>query len=33
MSRESDLQRVLSGGVVAIIRADSGEQLVEVAEA
>jgi 2-dehydro-3-deoxyphosphogluconate aldolase/(4S)-4-hydroxy-2-oxoglutarate aldolase len=33
MSRESDLQRVLSGGVVAIIRADSGEQLVGVAEA
>ena len=33
MSRESDLQRVLDGGVVAIIRADSGEQLVGVAEA
>ena len=33
MSRESDLQRVLDGGVVAIIRAASGEQLVSVAEA
>ena len=33
MSRESDLQRVLDGGVVAIIRADSGEQWVGVAEA
>jgi len=33
MSRESDLQRVLDGGMVAIIRADSGEQLVGVAEA
>ncbi|MDC0176441.1 bifunctional 4-hydroxy-2-oxoglutarate aldolase/2-dehydro-3-deoxy-phosphogluconate aldolase [Planctomycetaceae bacterium] len=33
MSRESDLQRVLDGGVVAIIRAASGEQLVAVAEA
>lgn len=33
MSREADLQRVLDGGIVAIIRASSGEQLVEVAEA
>ena len=33
MSRETDLQRVLDGGVVAIIRAASGEQLVAVAEA
>ncbi len=33
MSRHSDLQRVLSSGLVAIIRAPSGEQLVEVAEA
>ena len=31
MSRESDLQRVLDGGIVSIIRADSGEQLVDVA--
>ena len=33
MSREADLQRVLDGGIVAIIRASSGEQLVGVAEA
>ena len=33
MSREVDLQRVLDGGVVAILRADSGEQLGRVAEA
>jgi 2-dehydro-3-deoxyphosphogluconate aldolase/(4S)-4-hydroxy-2-oxoglutarate aldolase len=33
MSRDVDLQRVLDGGVVAILRADSGEQLVRVAEA
>ncbi|MBQ15562.1 MAG: 2-dehydro-3-deoxyphosphogluconate aldolase [Planctomycetaceae bacterium] len=33
MSRQSDLQRVLDGGIVAIIRASSGEQLVGVAEA
>ena len=33
MSREVDLQRVLAGGVVAIIRASSGDQLVDVAEA
>ncbi|GIT30412.1 MAG: hypothetical protein Ct9H300mP1_24580 [Planctomycetaceae bacterium] len=33
MSREVDLQRVLDGGVVAIIRASSGDQLVDVAEA
>ena len=33
MRREADLQRVLDGGIVAIIRASSGEQLVEVAEA
>ena len=33
MSRHSDLQRVLDGGIVAIIRANSGEQLVNVARA
>ena len=33
MSRHSDLQRVLNGGIVAIIRASSGEQLVNVAQA
>lgn len=33
MSREQDLQRVLDGGIVAIIRARSGEQLVNVAQA
>lgn len=33
MSRESDLQRVLDTGIVSIIRADSGEQLVDVATA
>lgn len=33
MSRESDLQRVLGTGIVSIIRADSGEQLVDVAKA
>ncbi|MGD9856169.1 MAG: bifunctional 4-hydroxy-2-oxoglutarate aldolase/2-dehydro-3-deoxy-phosphogluconate aldolase [Planctomycetaceae bacterium] len=33
MSRHQDLQRVLDGGLVAIIRAPSGEQLVDVAEA
>jgi 2-dehydro-3-deoxyphosphogluconate aldolase/(4S)-4-hydroxy-2-oxoglutarate aldolase len=33
MSRETDLQRVLDGGIVAIIRAPSGEQLVNVARA
>ncbi|MCA9079085.1 MAG: bifunctional 4-hydroxy-2-oxoglutarate aldolase/2-dehydro-3-deoxy-phosphogluconate aldolase [Planctomycetaceae bacterium] len=33
MSRHEDLQRVLDSGLVAIIRAPSGEQLVEVAEA
>jgi 2-dehydro-3-deoxyphosphogluconate aldolase/(4S)-4-hydroxy-2-oxoglutarate aldolase len=33
MSRHSDLQRVLDGGIVAIIRASSGEQLVNVARA
>ena len=33
MSRETDLRRVLDGGIVAIIRADSGDQLVQVAEA
>jgi 2-dehydro-3-deoxyphosphogluconate aldolase/(4S)-4-hydroxy-2-oxoglutarate aldolase len=33
MSRHSDLQRVLNGGIVAIIRASSGEQLVKVAQA
>lgn len=33
MSRESDLQRVLDTGIVSIIRAKSGEQLVNVAKA
>lgn len=33
MSRHADLQRVLDGGIVAIIRASSGEQLVNVARA
>ncbi len=33
MSRHTDLQRVLDLGLVAIIRAPSGEQLVQVAEA
>lgn len=33
MSRHEDLQTVLDQGIVAIIRASSGEQLVDVAEA
>jgi len=33
MTKASDLQRVLDTGVVAVIRAQSGEQLVDVAEA
>jgi 2-dehydro-3-deoxyphosphogluconate aldolase/(4S)-4-hydroxy-2-oxoglutarate aldolase len=33
MSRHEDLDRVLKCGIVAIIRATSGEQLVQVAEA
>lgn len=33
MSKESDLQRVLDLGLVAIIRAPNGDRLVEVAEA
>ncbi|HET6426636.1 MAG TPA: 2-dehydro-3-deoxyphosphogluconate aldolase, partial [Planctomycetaceae bacterium] len=33
MSRHEDLQRVLNTGLVAIIRATSGEQLVSVARA
>jgi 2-dehydro-3-deoxyphosphogluconate aldolase / (4S)-4-hydroxy-2-oxoglutarate aldolase len=33
MSRAEDVQRVLDGGIVSIIRADSGEQLVDVAKA
>jgi 2-dehydro-3-deoxyphosphogluconate aldolase/(4S)-4-hydroxy-2-oxoglutarate aldolase len=33
MSRADDVQRVLDGGIVSIIRADSGEQLVDVAKA
>ena len=33
MSRHTDLQRVLDGGIVAIIRASSSEQLVSVARA
>uniref|UniRef100_A0A7C2JXQ9 Bifunctional 4-hydroxy-2-oxoglutarate aldolase/2-dehydro-3-deoxy-phosphogluconate aldolase n=1 Tax=Schlesneria paludicola TaxID=360056 RepID=A0A7C2JXQ9_9PLAN len=33
MSRHDDLQRVLQSGLVAIIRANSGEQLVQVSRA
>jgi 2-dehydro-3-deoxyphosphogluconate aldolase/(4S)-4-hydroxy-2-oxoglutarate aldolase len=33
MSKHDDLQRVLNSGIVAIIRAQSGDQLVEVARA
>lgn len=33
MSQHADLQRVLDGGLVAIVRASSGERLAEVAEA
>lgn len=33
MSRHDDLDRITEGGLVAIIRASSGEQLVDVAEA
>ena len=33
MSSREDLDRVLDGGIVAIIRAPSGEQLVDVARA
>jgi 2-dehydro-3-deoxyphosphogluconate aldolase/(4S)-4-hydroxy-2-oxoglutarate aldolase len=33
MNRPQQLQRILDGGIVAIIRADSGEQLVNVARA
>jgi len=33
MSAHSDLTRVLNGGIVAILRANSGEKLVQVAEA
>lgn len=33
MPRHNDLDRVLNSGIVAIIRATSGEQLVQVAEA
>jgi len=33
MSKEADLKRVLDLGLVAIIRAPSGDRLLEVAEA
>ena len=33
MSRHTDLQRVLDGGIVSIVRAPSGDQLVDVARA
>jgi 2-dehydro-3-deoxyphosphogluconate aldolase/(4S)-4-hydroxy-2-oxoglutarate aldolase len=33
MSKSDDLSRVLQSGIVAVIRADSGEKLLEVAEA
>ena len=33
MSRESTLKRILEGGIVAVVRAESGEQLVHVVKA
>jgi 2-dehydro-3-deoxyphosphogluconate aldolase/(4S)-4-hydroxy-2-oxoglutarate aldolase len=33
MSREKTLRRILDGGVVAVVRAESGESLVKVVEA
>ena len=33
MSRESTLQRILDGGIVAVVRSDSGESLVKVVAA
>jgi 2-dehydro-3-deoxyphosphogluconate aldolase / (4S)-4-hydroxy-2-oxoglutarate aldolase len=33
MSREATLKRILDGGIVAVVRADSGEQLVKVVAA
>src|SRR5262245_58122757 len=33
MSRESTLKRILEGGIVAVVRAESGESLVKVVEA
>jgi 2-dehydro-3-deoxyphosphogluconate aldolase/(4S)-4-hydroxy-2-oxoglutarate aldolase len=33
MSRESTLRRILDGGIVAVVRAESGEQLAQVVKA
>ncbi|MDR3637058.1 MAG: bifunctional 2-keto-4-hydroxyglutarate aldolase/2-keto-3-deoxy-6-phosphogluconate aldolase [Isosphaeraceae bacterium] len=33
MSREATLQRILDGGIVAVVRAESGESLVKVVQA
>ncbi|WP_165250654.1 bifunctional 4-hydroxy-2-oxoglutarate aldolase/2-dehydro-3-deoxy-phosphogluconate aldolase [Paludisphaera soli] len=33
MSREKNLRRILEGGIVAVVRAESGESLVKVVEA
>lgn len=33
MSRESTLKRILDGGIVAVVRSESGEQLVKVVQA
>ncbi|MCE9547155.1 MAG: 2-dehydro-3-deoxyphosphogluconate aldolase, partial [Planctomycetia bacterium] len=33
MSRQTDLQRMIDTGVVAVVRASSGDALVELAEA
>ena len=33
MSREATLKRILDGGLVAVVRAESGEQLVRVVRA
>jgi len=33
MSREATLRRILDGGIIAVVRAESGEQLVKVARA
>ena len=30
MSRETTLKRILDGGIVAVVRAESGESLVKV---
>lgn len=33
MSREATLKRILEGGVVAVVRAESGESLLQVVRA